>query len=99
MTNKTIENLRNQIEVKENKEHKLRRDLRELEEDLKNKVERIGRQKGGNKNNGSILLEEIEYDIYLTELGIKKTSEHINKLEERLYEVTLTQLAPTVANE
>ena len=100
MTNETIEAIRNQIEEKENELHKLRQDLRELEVDLRNENERIAEEVGGTRNGyGSNLLEDIEYDIYLTELGISQISKQISKLEERVSEVLYTHTAPRLANE
>ena len=100
MTNETLEALRNQIEEKENEVHNLRRDLRELEEDLQNENKRIEEEEGRNSNHRrSNLLEDIEYDIYLTELGIGQTLKQISILEECVAELVYANTAPRPANE
>ena len=100
MTNETLESIRNRIEEKENEVQNLRRDLRELEEDLKNENKKAAEEEGGHRNHRRAnLIEDIEYDIYLTELGISQITKQISKLEEQAAEFVEARITPRPANE
>lgn len=87
MTAETVAELTNQIENKLIEVQEQKRDLRELEQQLRLEVERLEGTEELARHGRSIRWEEIEWDITCTESAIKGITREINTLRERLYKL------------
>ena len=99
MTTGTVRNLTNQIEEKSVEVHELRRELRELEEDLKIEVERVESNAAEASRGRSVRWEEIEWDIHCTETAISVITKQIQTLKDQLHEATSVYPASRIALE
>ena len=87
MTTATVTELTNQIENKLSEIHELRRDLRELNHELRVERERIEGTEEEVRHGRSVRWEEIETDIYYTEVEIRGITREVETLKSRLYEL------------
>ena len=99
MTTGPVSEITNEIETKLIELQQLKRDLTELEQDLKEEVERTEGKGCEAKYGKSVKCEEIEWDIYLTEKGIKCISEQVEALKEQLDELSSFEIGASIANE
>ena len=99
MTAETAAELTNRIENKLVEVHKLRRDLRELNQQLRVEVERLEGTEELARHGRSIRWEELEWEIICTESAIKGTIRELNELQRQLLEVNSAGLPTKIASE
>ena len=99
MTAETVAELNQQIENKLSVLQELRRDLRELKQELSEEIERLEGTEELARHGSSIKLEETEWDIQCTESAIRGTSKELNSLKSRLNELNNSRADSRIASE
>ena len=99
MTRGTVRELVNQIESKQAELHKLKRELRELNQDWRTECERCESSDREHSYGLSVRQEEIEWDIQCTESAIRAISNQVDTLKARLHEQITVRSKNRIATE
>lgn len=99
MTAETVAELNQQIENKLSVLQELRRDLRELKQELSEEIERLEGTEELARHGRSIKWEETEWDIQCTESAIRGTSKELNSLKSRLNKLNNSRADSRIASE
>ena len=99
MTAETAATLTNQIENKLAEVHELKRDLRELNQQLNIEVRRLEGTEELARHGRSVRWEEIEWDICCTESAIEGITREINTLQSRIEELISLSPVKRIASE